>query len=88
MLEGEDRARALAGSRPQRSFSRATPLERDPIHVVERRLLRFLQKKMIELGPVPVRVGDLVVRARGDEKLVLPVRGVRERPPLRRAGRS
>ena len=40
-------------------------------------------KEMIELGPVPVRVRDLVVRARADEKLILPVRGVRERTSLR-----
>ena len=53
------------------------------VEVFHSRIARLLDEEGVEIRAVPVRVGDLVVRARGDEELVLPVRGVRERPSLR-----
>ena len=88
------RARTENGS-PRRSpsscqpaSSRATDREHDPIEIARARSFGFPLKEMIEIRPVPVRVGDRVVRARRDEELVAPVGRSRERAALLVRGRS
>ena len=54
--------------------------QRRAIEVAHAGRLRLLQKKEIEFLPVPMGIGDLVVRARGDEELVAAVGGSRKRP--------
>ena len=50
------------------------------IEIVDAELLRLLHKKMIEVGAIPMHVGDLVVRAGGDQQLV-PALGSNEGAP-------
>ena len=46
------------------------------IQIIDAQLLRFFHEKMIEIRPVPVRIGNFVAGARGHQQLILP-RGVR-----------
>ncbi len=53
-------------------------LEPRHVEVFRTGALRLLGQRLIELRPVPVRVGDRIVRAGGNEQLPLVIVGVGE----------
>ena len=70
-----DNAQRLAVARALEPHFRAgfvDPSQFGFIEVVDAELVRLLHEKVIEVGSVPVRVSDFVVRAGGNEKLFIP----------------
>ena len=73
-------------ARPSRTASMSNPAAPPeipaisvPIEVLGALGRGLAREEPVEVGPVPVRVGDLVVGARRDEQLVAPVRERRGR---------
>jgi len=50
--------------------------QRNTIQIIDAQLLRLFDEQVIEIGPVPVCIGNFVAGARGHQQLILP-RGVR-----------
>src|SRR5262249_32099751 len=48
--------------------------DRRLVEILDPRRLRLADEKVIEVGAIPVRVGDFIVGARGDEELVAALR--------------
>ncbi len=43
------------------------------VRIIHAKFLRFADEKVIEVGAIPVRVGDVIVGAGGDEELTSAV---------------
>ena len=44
------------------------------VEIIHPQPLRFADEELIEIGAIPVRVRDLIVRACGDQKLIAAIR--------------